>query len=173
MKRIFIATLIAFTVISCQNSNTSNEVSAESTTVEKSYMSFGDSTFNVAGAITAAELVAQFNQGASDTLEATVAGPITKVCTTKGCWMATAIDKEENLFVDYDYAFLLPTNSQDQSMVMTGYAYWDSTSVAQLQHYAQDRGASEEEIAAITEPVGEVKFKATGVKIEIPTDVQE
>lgn len=55
-------------------------------------------------------------------------------------------------------------------MVMTGFAYWDSTSVAELQHYAEDRGASEEEIAAITEPMGEVKFKATGVKILIPSE---
>lgn len=82
--------------------------------------------------------------------------------------MATAIDSNNNLFVDYDYEFLLPTNSQGQNMVMTGYAYWDSTSVAELRHYAEDRGASEEEIAAITEPTGEVKFKATGVKIAVP-----
>ena len=34
----------------------------------------------------------------------------------------------------------------------------------------EDRGASEEEIAAITEPMGEVKFKATGVKILIPSE---
>lgn len=53
---------------------------------------------------------------------------------------------------------------------MTGFAYWDSTSVAQLRHYAEDRGATEEEIAAITEPVGEVKFKATGVKILVPSE---
>jgi len=173
MKGIFIATLIAFTIISCQNDKNSEQVSAESTTIEKEYINFGDSTFSVDGALSAAELVTNFNDGDSDTLLATVAGPITKVCTTKGCWMATAVNEEENLFVDYDYAFLLPTNSKDQNMVMTGYAYWDSTSVAQLKHYAQDRGASEEEIAAITEPVGEVKFKATGVKIEIPADVQE
>jgi hypothetical protein len=82
--------------------------------------------------------------------------------------MATAIDSNNNLFVDYDYEFLLPTNSQGQNMVMTGYAYWDSTTVAELRHYAEDRGASEEEIAAITEPTGEVKFKATGVKIAVP-----
>lgn len=173
MKRIFIATLVAFTAISCQNGNNSTQVSTETAALTKSYIHFGDSTFSVEGALTAAELVTNFNEGAADTLEATVAGPITKVCTVKGCWMATAVNEEENLFVDYDYAFLLPTNSQDQNMVMTGYAYWDSTSVSQLKHYAEDRGASDEEIAAITAPTAEVKFKATGVKIEVPADVQE
>ena len=132
-------------------------------------MNFGDSTFAVEDALTAAALIQEF-ESTGDTLFGTVAGEITKVCTVKGCWMATAIDSSENLFVDYDYEFLLPTNSQGQNMVMTGFAYWDSTSVAELQHYAEDRGASEEEIAAITEPTGEVKFKATGVKILIPSE---
>jgi len=58
-------------------------------------------------------------------------------------------------------------------MVMTGYAYWDSTTVAELKHYAQDRGASEEEITSITDATGEVKFKAKGVKIVIPASNEE
>lgn len=172
MKRIFIATLIAITAISCQNSNNSNEVSSDSG-IQVEYMNFGDSTFSIENAITAAELVENFNSGDADTLNAIVAGPITKVCTTKGCWMATAVNDDENIFVDYDYEFLLPTNSKDLDMIMTGFAYWDSTTVAQLRHYAQDRGASEQEIAAITEPVGEIKFKAKGVKIVIPTPDEE
>lgn len=172
MKRIFIATLTAFAAISCQNGNNPNELSSDSG-IQVEYMNFGDSTFAVENAITAAALVENFNNGDADTVEAVVAGPITKVCTTKGCWMATAVNDEENLFVDYDYEFLLPTNSKDQEMIMTGFAYWDSTSVAQLRHYAEDRGASEEEIAAITEPVGEIKFKAKGVKIIIPTPDEE
>ncbi|NDB03789.1 MAG: DUF4920 domain-containing protein, partial [Flavobacteriaceae bacterium] len=80
------------------------------------------------------------------------------------------IVQKENYFVDYDYEFLLPTNSQGQNMVMYGYIYWDTTTVAQLRHYAEDRGASQEEIDAITEPVAEYMFKAKGVKIERPTD---
>jgi hypothetical protein len=55
-------------------------------------------------------------------------------------------------------------------MVMYGYIYWDTTTVAQLRHYAEDRGASQEEIEAITEPVAEYMFKAKGVKIEHPAD---
>ena len=166
MKHLLIASLATITLISCQSANSENKISQEEA---QAYMNFGDSTFSVENALTAAALVQEF-ETTGDTLFSTVAGEITKVCTVKGCWMATAIDSSENLFVDYDYEFLLPTNSQGQNMVMTGFAYWDSTSVAELQHYAEDRGASEEEIAAITEPTGEVKFKATGVKILIPSE---
>lgn len=163
MKQLLCASLTTIALISCQSTNNDTEVSTQE------YMSFGDSTFAVDDALSAAALLEKFEL-AGDTLHGTVAGEITKVCTTKGCWMATAIDTANNLFVDYDYEFLLPTNSQGQQMVMTGFAYWDSTSVAQLRHYAEDRGATEEEIAAITEPVGEVKFKATGVKILVPSE---
>ena len=58
--------------------------------------------------------------------------------------MSTAIDSNNNLFVDYDYEFLLPTNSQGQNMVMYGYIYWDTTTVAQLRHYAKIVGKQEE-----------------------------
>lgn len=166
MKHLLIASLATIALISCQSANSENEISQEEA---QAYMNFGDSTFAVENALTAATLIQEF-ETTGDTLYGTVAGEITKVCTVKGCWMATAIDSSENLFVDYDYEFLLPTNSQGQNMVMTGFAYWDSTSVAELQHYAEDRGASEEEIAAITESTGEVKFKATGVKILIPSE---
>lgn len=166
MKHLLIASLATIALISCQSANSENEISQEEA---QAYLNFGDSTFSVENALTAAALIQEF-ETTGDTLYSTVAGEITKVCTVKGCWMATAIDSSENLFVDYDYEFLLPTNSQGQNMVMTGFAYWDSTSVAELQHYAEDRGASEEEIAAITEPTGEVKFKATGVKILIPSE---
>lgn len=167
MKHLFLAALATIGLISCQNGKNSTNETPENNVEATAYLNFGDSTFSVENAFTAAEVVQNMTDDL-DTVWAVVAGPITQVCTTKGCWMATAIDSNQNLFVDYDYEFLLPTNSQGQEMVMTGFAYWDSTSVAQLRHYAEDRGASEEEIAAITAPVGEVMFKAKGVKIVLP-----
>jgi hypothetical protein len=167
MKHLFLAALATIGLISCQNGKNTAEKSAPNVIETTNYLNFGDSTFSVENPFTAAEVVKNMASDL-DTVWAVVGGPITQVCTTKGCWMATAIDSNNNLFVDYDYEFLLPTNCQGQDMIMSGYAYWDSTSVAQLRHYAEDRGASEEEIAAITEPVGEVMFKAKGVKIVLP-----
>jgi len=171
MKQLIFASLVAFSLFSCQSANNSTENSQDTQeTSATTYYNFGDSTFTVEDAFSAAELVSNFATSGEDTAWATVAGPITQVCTTKGCWMSTAIDSSNNLFVDYDYEFLLPTNSQGQNMVMYGYIYWDTTTVAQLRHYAEDRGASQEEIEAITEPVAEYMFKAKGVKIERPAD---
>ena len=171
MKQLIFASLVAFSLFSCQSANNSTENSQDAQeTSATTYYNFGDSTFTVEDAFSAAELVSNFATSGEDTAWATVAGPITQVCTTKGCWMSTAIDSSNNLFVDYDYEFLLPTNSQGQNMVMYGYIYWDTTTVAQLRHYAEDRGASQEEIEAITEPVAEYMFKAKGVKIEHPAD---
>jgi hypothetical protein len=166
MKRIVIATFTAFALFSCQSAKNDSSSISEEATVE--YINFGDSTFSTDNAFTAWELVENFAGSGEDTAWATVAGPITQVCTTKGCWMSTAIDSTNNLFVDYDYEFLLPTNSQGQDMIMHGYIYWDTTTVAQLKHYAEDRGASQEEIDAITAPEVDYMFKAKGVKIIVP-----
>jgi hypothetical protein len=171
MKQSIIASIIAFSLFSCQGAKNNDDISEDvQKSVSTEYYNFGDSTFTTENALSAAELVSNFAVSGEDSAWATVAGPITQVCTTKGCWMSTAIDSSNNLFVDYDYEFLLPTNSQGQNMVMYGYIYWDTTTVAQLRHYAEDRGASQEEIDAITEPVAEYMFKAKGVKIERPAD---
>ena len=173
MNRHLLVIFISIGLFSCQNGNVDSQNIVEPQVSANEYISFGDSSFATDNSMTAADLVTAFETGESDTVFATVAGPITKVCTTKGCWMSTAIDSNNSLFVDYDYEFLLPTNSKGQKMVMTGYAYWDSTTVAELKHYAEDRGASEEEIASIMNPTGEVKFKAKGVKIAISTSNEE
>ncbi|MEL6969642.1 MAG: DUF4920 domain-containing protein, partial [Bacteroidota bacterium] len=46
---------------------------------------------------------------------------------------------------------------------MNGKAFYQTTSVDDLRHYAEDAGKSEEEIAAITEPKRELAFLADGV----------
>lgn len=170
MKTALVTMIATVAFISCQNPKNVTEEIIETADAQVQYLNFGDSTFDINSSISAADLAAKMNV---DTLWAVVAGPITQVCEVKGCWMSTKIDDESNLFIDYDYEFLLPTNSQGQDMVMTGYAFWDTTSVAQLRHYAEDRGATEEEIAAITEPKAEMRFKAKGVKIIIPEGSME
>jgi len=49
---------------------------------------------------------------------------------------------------------------------MEGKAYKEETSVEELKHYAEDEGLSQEEIDAITEPVYELKFMASGVILQ-------
>ena len=61
--------------------------------------------------------------------------------------------------------FFLPLDCENRKVVMEGRAYTALTSIKDLKHFAEDEGASEEEIAAITAPKTEYKFMATGVKM--------
>ena len=49
---------------------------------------------------------------------------------------------------------------------MEGVAYYDTTTVSELRHFAEDAGKSKEEIALITEPEYRLQFTATGVMME-------
>ena len=94
-------------------------------------------------------------------------GEITETCPKKGCWMNVASGRD-TVFVRFqDYGFFVPTEGvEGKRTIVEGEAFYDTLSVADLRHYAQDAGATEEEIAAITEPELELAFMATGVMIE-------
>jgi hypothetical protein len=49
---------------------------------------------------------------------------------------------------------------------MEGVAYYDTTKVAELRHFAEDAGKNEAQIALITEPEYRLQFTATGVMME-------
>ena len=90
------------------------------------------------------------------------------VCQSKGCWMNLVSDDSPDIsmFVKFkDYGFFVPMDIAGKEVILEGKAYREITSVEELRHYAEDEGKSEEEIAAITEPVEELKFMATGVEI--------
>ena len=90
------------------------------------------------------------------------------VCQSKGCWMNVSSEgaPEKPIFVKFkDYGFFVPKDLAGSRVIMEGRAYKEETSVDELRHYAEDEGKSAEEIAAITEPVQELKFMATGVEI--------
>lgn len=96
-----------------------------------------------------------------------VTGIVDGVCQAKGCWMniVSKTDKsKESMFVKFkDYGFFMPFEASGSTAIMEGSAYKEETSVEELRHYAEDEGKSAEEIAAITEPVTELKFMAHGV----------
>lgn len=115
------------------------------------------------GAITYDQLLAKMNT--EKEVETTVRGKVAAVCQTKGCWMNIESDQSEQaMFVKFeDYGFFMPMDIAGKEVIMKGKAYTETTSVADLKHYAEDEGLSKEEIAAITEPKEELKFMATGV----------
>lgn len=98
----------------------------------------------------------------ADTLQLTMQGKVNDVCQKKGCWMT--IDGEDEMMVKFkDYGFFMPLDISGREVVMHGKAYYQTTPVDELRHYAEDAGQSAEEIAAITEPKRELRFLASGV----------
>lgn len=94
-------------------------------------------------------------------------GDIVATCPKKGCWMDVA-SGEDTVFVRFqDYGFFVPTEgAEGKRTIMQGEAFFDTLTVDMRRHYAEDAGASEEEILAITEPELKLAFTATGVMIE-------
>ncbi len=103
-----------------------------------------------------------------DSMQVKVEGIVESVCKKKGCWAnIQSADGEKELFVKFkDYAFFLPLDCEGQKVVLDGVAFREVTPVDELRHYAEDEGASAEEIAAITEPKEELKFMASGVFLQ-------
>ena len=111
------------------------------------------------------DMIDKIDQG--DTLNVVVEGYTTEVCQAKGCWMnfvESPVNTDKQVFIKFqDYAFFVPLNSGSSDMVLKGKAYSEFTSVDELRHYAEDKGASQEEIESITEPKKEYKIMASGV----------
>lgn len=95
-----------------------------------------------------------------------VVGEVESVCQVKGCWMKLKLDNGETMRVTFkDYGFFVPKDIAGQKVIVEGVAKTKTTSVAELQHYAEDAGKTKEEIAKITEPKTELTFVADGVLV--------
>ena len=99
------------------------------------------------------------------TYKGKVKGMATGVCQKKGCWMTLSSDSStDELFVKFkDYGFFMPFDIAGKEVVLRGTAEKETTSVEMLRHYALDGGATEEEVAKITEPETAFNFIADGV----------
>ena len=101
-----------------------------------------------------------------DSLRLTVRGTVDEVCQAKGCWMTLAGEQGEEIKVTFkDYGFFVPKDISGQDVIMHGLLYVQETPVSELRHFAQDAGASPEEVAAIAAPRREVRFLAEGVRL--------
>ncbi|SFB76415.1 protein of unknown function [Flagellimonas taeanensis] len=103
---------------------------------------------------------------ATDTLQTQIMGEVTEVCQAKGCWMKVKLDSEDEVFVRFkDYGFFVPKDAAGKKVVMNGAAFLEEMSVEDQKHYAEDEGASEDELAQITAPKRTLRFEADGVLI--------
>jgi hypothetical protein len=171
MKRLFaICLLILATIISIQAHDHDNGKGKGKNKAKKSKTAKGgDQSFGAAitkeGAVKATDLTAQMK--GKDKMDVNITGKIVSVCQVKGCWMQAELGNGKTMRIRFkDYGFFVPKDAGSKTFYAQGIASWDTTSVAELQHYAADAGKSKEEIAKITEPQVELVFLADGVIIE-------
>lgn len=102
-----------------------------------------------------------------DSLYLTVKGEALSSCSQKGCWMKVKLAEGEEMRVTFkDYGFFVPKDLTGEEVIFEGMFTQKIIDVETLQHYAQDAGASEEEIKQITDPKKEYSFEATGVLVK-------
>lgn len=118
----------------------------------------------VEGAVDIAEIPAQLAQ--KESFDTKVKAKVLDVCSKKGCWLKLAVNDSTEAFVKMkDYAFFAPLAIKGKTIVMDAKASIKTTSVEELQHYAEDAKKSKEEIDAIKEPEKEISFLASGIQV--------
>jgi len=93
-------------------------------------------------------------------------GKIKAVCKKKGCWMKMDNPNGDDLFVSFDYVFLVPKNADGRRAIIEGVLSNDTTSVEYLKEIAKDAGKSQLDIDKITEPEISKTFLAKSVLIK-------
>ncbi|HFA50651.1 MAG TPA: DUF4920 domain-containing protein [Bacteroidetes bacterium] len=156
LRNLFFLLIMASAVASCNSQ-------PDDTTKETGQpQSFGK-LITPDNAIPYAEMVAKMEN--AESMNVKVKGTVQAVCQAKGCWMNINDAQASNeTFVQFeDYGFFMPKDISGREVILEGKVYKEETPVDQLRHFAEDEGKSKEEIEAITEPVEEMKFMATGV----------
>jgi len=165
-KFIFALPILALTACGGETNNEVLNDNVEIIVDAPTITVYGDSTVTAEGAIEPQEFLAQME--GSDSLKTKVRATIIEACKKKGCWMTLDMGDGETMMVRFkDYGFFVPTEGVDgKTVIIDGFAFTDTVSVADLRHFAEDANKSEAEIAAITEPEIGINFEATGVIVE-------
>lgn len=160
MKNQLLILLTLIFLFSCKEKHSNRTpVQVQSTT----YNLYGDA-FETDSILSLNELSQKIKK-IGDTLQLTLKGTIKEVCTKKGCWMTLSLENDSEMIVRFkDYGFFVPLDASG-GVLIHGKAFISETSVDDLRHYAEDAGASDDEIAAITTPKTSYNFEADGVLI--------
>lgn len=157
MRHLSLSILALLTMISCSR--------AQEARLTQEGMNHYGSAITADGAQDIQAIISAFE--GQDTIEVKVSGMINEVCQAKGCWM-TLEDAASTVsaFIKFkDYAFFVPKDAGGKKAIVQGKLYGSLTPVDELRHYAEDKGATKDEIAAITKPEREIKMMVEGVII--------
>lgn len=164
MMKIFFSLILMVSILSsCKNENKTKENSVESVN-ETQYKSFGKSIIPD-DAIAAKSMAEHYKTMVSgDSINTKMFAKVDEVCQAKGCWMKVDLGNDEQVMVTFkDYGFFMPKNIAGKNVIINGKAFVEDVSVNEQRHYAEDAGATAEELAAITAPKKTFLFLADGV----------
>lgn len=172
MRKIALVFAVSMMAFACDNGpknkdNTAEVIQEADVLIEEvSYKSYGE-TITKDDPISANALFESYNMLAvNDTLSLKVTAQVKEVCKKKGCWMQVVLEDETTAMVRFkDYGFFMPEDIEGKTIIAEGKAFIEELSVDKQRHYAEDAGASAEEILAITEPKNNFSFLAHGVLV--------
>ena len=105
-----------------------------------------------------------------------VEGDVEKVCQMAGCWLTFVTEDNEPVRINVprddadNYVFTFPSDAPGRTARIAGTLTVEEESVETLRHYAEDEGASAEEVAAITEPRRTLAVEARGAELALATN---
>lgn len=128
-------------------------------------VSFHGARINAEGAKSVAELPALMGTN-KELKDAKLTAPIASCCTKSGCWLKVKNGEQDMMVTFKDYGFFVPKDCAGKNAVMEGKAYYETVSVEDLRHYAEDGGMSKEEAEKkYTKAEDQLRFEASGVVI--------
>lgn len=162
MKNAFFFPLVLVCLSSCNSDSTEQTTTADDTSV---WTSYGEPIADLSSPVSASEIVNVMNAGGSS--QALFDAEIVQSCMTMGCWMSVKGPEGDTVMVFMkDHAFFVPKDSvQGKRALFSGEAYYDTLSVEFQKHLLEDAGADQVAIDAVSEPVYELAFEASGVQI--------
>lgn len=97
-----------------------------------------------------------------------VSGKVTAVCEKMGCWIRIGEPRHE-VFVKFTCPVegrLIPMDAVGRTAIVEGTAKVEEVSEAEARHYAEDGGATPEEIAKIVGPQKQIRIDSPAAEIE-------
>lgn len=160
MKAFNMLLVLFAMVLSCKGQSTTDKTKVP----QEIYRSFGEK-IEANQASDAKKMLATYvAMKEADTLKAKFTAKVKEVCKAKGCWMKLELENGEEAMVRFkDYGFFMPLDIAGKQVIVKGLAFVEAMRVDDQKHYAEDAGASKEEIAKIISAKRTYGFEADGV----------
>lgn len=163
MKSFNILLVVFAMVLSCKGQNDTENKNVS----PNELLSFGEKIEAIDAKDVKSMLADYNNITQNDTLQTKFVAKVKEVCKSKGCWMKLELaDGEEAMVRFKDYGFFMPMDIEGKEVIVNGLAFVESMSVEDQKHYAEDGGATANELAEITSPKKTYGFEADGVLLK-------